>query len=555
MDNYKGLYYKETKEQKFYEGGAHFPYEELYEILVYLKEEQEKKQKEELKELNKTKQNNQNPPMKDDRSNTYIYDFIQNHNINNANKIKTRTRNVMNSCFYNNPNTLIKKNVEKNKNQQINIGLSFNEKRDQSKSRNYKNDYALFYNKTSNQINRDDKNFLQEANISGIKTRNNLSNYLQKKYIGKNNSTNQIKHKKINLNNYLYSNIHHKEFTRNNNNITDKNIRNDSYIINNSKKLNIYNNFEYSKTKNLNNSNNLSKGRKINSSINKINNININNFINNNEHANRRQRNFSGLNNQLSHNINNYINVNINNHNNINVNINNVSYKKNINHRNKNNSLNGILMTLNKSNNRKYSNKKTKEKDDKKGEEFIFDYIKINKSRNINKKSALGHVKSMDYNNKPLTIELIGIENNNFYDQTFCNNNNDINKKTKMNINNTFKINMPKQLNKFGMNYSYMKMKKDSIKKNNIVFKPVQKGKGGIISNEIIKKYNLRTNYNKINNNTNNKLKNDIITHKVNINKNNVINLGKYNMINIKKNNNNDIWSKYYGYFKKLNKK
>ena len=35
--------------------------------------------------------------------------------------------------------------------------------------------------------------------------------------------------------------------------------------------------------------------------------------------------------------------------------------------------------------------------------------MKINKSRNINQKSGLCHVKSMDYNNKPLTIELVGI--------------------------------------------------------------------------------------------------------------------------------------------------
>ena len=53
MDDYKGLYYKETKEQKLYEGGAHFPYKELYEILIYLKEEQNKREKEELKEKNK----------------------------------------------------------------------------------------------------------------------------------------------------------------------------------------------------------------------------------------------------------------------------------------------------------------------------------------------------------------------------------------------------------------------------------------------------------------------------------------------------------------------
>ena len=554
MDDYKGLYYKETKEQKFYEGGAHFPYEELYEILIFLKEEQDKKQKEELKEQNKNKIDNKNLNNNEINSNKidsnkHIFDLIQNNKINNTNKTKAKTRNV-NSCLYNNPNTLIKKNNGKNKNiQQINVGLSFNEKRETLKSRNYNNDYTLFYNRTSNQINKDDKNFLQETNISGIKTGNNLSNYMQKKYMGKNNSTNQIKRKKINLNNYLYSNI---QKNLNRNNITEKNNRNDSYIINNNRKIDMLNNFEHSKNKNLNNSNNYSKGKNINSSNNKVNTININNFINNNkEHVIRRQRNFSGLNPQISHNINNYINVNINNNNNINLNINNVSYKNQYhNHyRNKNPSLNGILMTLNKSNNRKYSNKK--EKDTKKGEEFIFDYIKINKSRNINKKSGLGHVKSMDYNNKPLTIELIGIENNTFYDKTFVNNNNNaMNKNTKIMANNNYKINIPKQLNKFGMNYSSKKMKRDIIKKNNIVFKPVKKEKG-MISNEFIKKYSIRNNNIKINNNQ--KPKNEIISHKVNINKNNVINIGKYNMINIKKNN--EIWSKYYGYFKKINKK
>ena len=36
MDNYKGIYYKETKEQKYYEGGAHFPYKVLFNILLNL---------------------------------------------------------------------------------------------------------------------------------------------------------------------------------------------------------------------------------------------------------------------------------------------------------------------------------------------------------------------------------------------------------------------------------------------------------------------------------------------------------------------------------------
>ena len=36
MENYKGIYYKEEKEQKLYEGGAHFKYNKLYKILLSL---------------------------------------------------------------------------------------------------------------------------------------------------------------------------------------------------------------------------------------------------------------------------------------------------------------------------------------------------------------------------------------------------------------------------------------------------------------------------------------------------------------------------------------
>ena len=33
MDEYKGIYYGDETEQKFYEGGAHFKYIKLYKIL------------------------------------------------------------------------------------------------------------------------------------------------------------------------------------------------------------------------------------------------------------------------------------------------------------------------------------------------------------------------------------------------------------------------------------------------------------------------------------------------------------------------------------------
>ena len=36
MEEYKGIYYNDDKEQKYYEGGAHFKYKELYKILEEL---------------------------------------------------------------------------------------------------------------------------------------------------------------------------------------------------------------------------------------------------------------------------------------------------------------------------------------------------------------------------------------------------------------------------------------------------------------------------------------------------------------------------------------
>ena len=38
MENYKCFFYKNNKEQKYYEGGAHFKYKDLYEILSFLAE-------------------------------------------------------------------------------------------------------------------------------------------------------------------------------------------------------------------------------------------------------------------------------------------------------------------------------------------------------------------------------------------------------------------------------------------------------------------------------------------------------------------------------------
>ena len=559
MDNYKGLYYKESKEQKFYEGGAHFSYEKLYQALYYLKEEQDKKELLMKQQKNiSSNQNNKNIfSPSGQNTDTYINDIFQNNNNNNnnnRNKNKPRTRNVVNNCFYNHPNTKIKNVLNKsnnnnnNNNQHLSIGLSYSKKKPIGNSRNYTNDFNLFYNRTSNHINNDISIF-QDTDLSGINNKNNLSNYVHKKVLNKNNSTNQIKNKKLNENNYLYNNLKPNIKTKAYQ-INDKNKRNDSYILNNTKRLNLLksNNIEIKKNINNNNNNN-KKTRKINSSskkINNINNININNFINNGE-SNKKQRNNSGMNAQMNHSINNYINVNINNNNNINVNINNVSYQNNknnndINFKNKQASLNQVLISLIKSNNKKYLHKKEKSKE--KEHDSIFNYLNNNKSRNTNEKSGLCHVKSMDYNNKPLNTDFVWNDSNTFYDKTFNNNNNRLNNNLKMN--NNYQVNISTQGNKLNWNYSHLKMK-DNNKKKNISFNPIKNSKG-IIYKDIINKLNFKNI-----NNSKQKKKNETKTIVKRTNPK-PINLGKYNIIN-NKYTNNEILSKYIGYFKKNNKK
>lgn len=50
MNEYKGLYYNNNeKEQHYYEGGAHFKYEDLYVILEHIANYREKVQKNESK--------------------------------------------------------------------------------------------------------------------------------------------------------------------------------------------------------------------------------------------------------------------------------------------------------------------------------------------------------------------------------------------------------------------------------------------------------------------------------------------------------------------------
>ena len=119
MEEYKGIYYGDDTEQKFYEGGAHFKYSKLYKLLEILVEERKEKEKENKPEL------------------LYVH---KNKNLNNSKntKINKKTRNILNDLDinklqyntinnnYNNINYNIKNN--------FNIFLSIN--KDNNKNRN-----------------------------------------------------------------------------------------------------------------------------------------------------------------------------------------------------------------------------------------------------------------------------------------------------------------------------------------------------------------------------------------------------------------------------------
>lgn len=143
MENYKGIYYKETKEQKYYEGGAHFSYKVLFNILL-------------------------------DLGGTFPQkDYNDNYSINNIPfkkqedkiKVKYKTRNLEQNeyKFKNNPNTLIKYPSQN----------MINNKENNNKnciSRNYRNSLYNAYSYLKN------KNF--GTCINSHQPKKNLDNHL-----------------------------------------------------------------------------------------------------------------------------------------------------------------------------------------------------------------------------------------------------------------------------------------------------------------------------------------------------------------------------------------
>ena len=190
MDNYKGIYYNETKEQQYYEGGAHFPYKVLFNILL---------------NLGGTLSQNE-----------YINNYNNNDDINRDNYIKNsrdknlikyKTRNIDNNDKYrNNPNTLIKHSSSK-----------LNNNNENSKQKYIsRNDANLIYNNYSYFNNR---NYATSSNINHAKK--NIDNHLLQILLSKKEKEKNNEQKNNDENNsdnrysflQLFKNLHNRKRT------------------------------------------------------------------------------------------------------------------------------------------------------------------------------------------------------------------------------------------------------------------------------------------------------------------------------------------------------
>ena len=198
--NYKGFFVEneiEDDEPKYYEFGAHFPYKELYNILLVLRENQKKIEK--GKEIEK---------------------IIQ---IKNK-KVKNRERNnTKNKKIENNLNNLIKifKYKEKSRNIGINSQIDNQNEMTFFPKNNYKNNLSL---------KKENKNNTKSFNI--YKTNSNHSNYLK---IYK-NIRNKISNRRLNKKYSLNNNHKHKKYNLNLNKIGKYS---DKYILPNKNRNNL----------------------------------------------------------------------------------------------------------------------------------------------------------------------------------------------------------------------------------------------------------------------------------------------------------------------------
>ena len=243
MENYKGLYYNDSKEQKYFEGGAHFKYESLFKVLLSLggKLQEEKYY------------NNPGPIPHNKEEKIQIEDINYLFKKVEGKKSKFKTRNLAEFNYVNNPNTKIKLNTRNLPNKE-HLSIKNENKfysRDVNTNQFFEKNNHSYFNKTTNLVtNNNIKN-----NIN-----NNLINYLlYKKEIAmrneeKNNETiNPIINYNDNNNNNSKHNISYCYKYIHNRNRSDALINFNNNAISSFSKINSIKNIENDNKSNIKN--------------------------------------------------------------------------------------------------------------------------------------------------------------------------------------------------------------------------------------------------------------------------------------------------------------
>ena len=302
MENYKGIYYNDSKEKKYFEGGAHFKYDSLFKALFSLGG---KLQEEECYDNPCFANNNKEEQTQNNKEINYFFRKVE------KKAPKYKTRNLAEFKYLNNPNTKILLNTRNMRKK----GKLLLRNGSNTHSRNVKNNYYFEKNNSS---------YVNKTTVSNYSINKNLNNklinyFLYKKKISKkseerndeninniniNNNTNEKSisdclkyiHNRnksdviININNNaLNNNISSKKIERdynyyNKNNQNEINTNKSSYMIknyNNNKSniknniYNYYNKIDFSKLKLENNRKETNENNKNCKEENSSTNINI----------------------------------------------------------------------------------------------------------------------------------------------------------------------------------------------------------------------------------------------------------------------------------------
>lgn len=210
MENYKGVYYNDTKEQKFYEGGAHFKFKDLFNMLKALGGVLP-----EVDHFNSSSSFIKNKSINNENNIDIDIDIDINKIFNEEKeeKYKQRTRNINQFNYINNPNTQITFNKNnKSKNNNLSMKKSY-----VAPSRNIDRNSIFFDEMNKNYTNINASNF-------NYSIKSNFKNNLTQTFLHKRGNNLNCEEKINNIdNNNHYINLNNLKYVHNRN-------RSDSYI-------------------------------------------------------------------------------------------------------------------------------------------------------------------------------------------------------------------------------------------------------------------------------------------------------------------------------------